>query len=56
MELIDTLSEEQQAEVVDFANFLKHHSERARILASDKEKRIAFDSAEALLNSADDVT
>ena len=53
IELIDGLPEEQQAEVIDFAKFLKYQSAKARILSSDKEGRIAFDSTDDLLNAID---
>lgn len=53
MEILDGLPEEQQAEVIDFAKFLKYQSAKARVLASDKEERLSFKSTDDLLNAID---
>ncbi|MDP2167295.1 MAG: DUF2281 domain-containing protein [Thermodesulfovibrionales bacterium] len=53
IEILETLPEERQAEVIDFINFLKHQIAKDRILASDKEERIGFDNVDALMKAID---
>ncbi len=50
-DLIKTLPEEKQVEVLDFVKFLKSQTAKDRILAADKKERLTFDSVEELMNS-----
>lgn len=50
-EMLDGLPENKQAEVLDFVKFLKYQDARERILSSDKEDRVAFDSTDALMSA-----
>jgi hypothetical protein len=53
LEIIETLPEDKKAEVIDFIKFLKYRMAKERILASDKEERIAFDSVDELIKAID---
>ena len=50
-DLIKTLPEEKQVEVLDFVRFLKSQAAKDRILAADKEERLTFNSVHELMNS-----
>jgi hypothetical protein len=51
MEIISTLPQDKQTEVLDFVKFLKYQLAKERILASDKEERLSFDSIDELMNA-----
>jgi len=53
IEIINTLPQDKQAEVLDFVKFLKYQLAKERILASDKEERLSFDTIDELMNAID---
>ncbi len=53
LDLINTLPEDKQAEVVDFIKFLEYQITKERIIASDKETRRTFNSVDGLMTAID---
>ncbi len=51
IEILDTLPEDKQAEVLDFVKFIKYQMAKERILASDKEERLDFHSVDELMSA-----
>lgn len=53
IEMFNTLPEDKRAEVFDFIKFLKYQMAKDRILESDKESRLAFQSVDDLMDAID---
>ena len=53
IEMFNTLPEDKRAEVFDFIKFLKYQMAKDRILESDKESRLAFQSIDDLMDAID---
>ncbi|MBF0556238.1 MAG: hypothetical protein HQK96_17095 [Nitrospirae bacterium] len=54
LDMFDTLSESRKVEVMDFINFLNYQETKSRIMESDNEPRISFNSTDALMQAIED--
>jgi len=53
LEIFNALPENNQLAAVDFMNFLRYQSAKERILSSDKEPRLTFNSIDDLMSAVD---
>ncbi|MBF0473946.1 MAG: hypothetical protein HQK93_09500 [Nitrospirae bacterium] len=53
LEIFNALPEKNQLEAIDFMNFLRYQSAKKRILSSDKEPRLTFNSIDDLMSTID---
>ncbi len=53
IEIINTLPENRKAEVADFIKFLRYQIAKERLLASDREGRLTFQSVDELIDAID---
>ncbi len=51
--MFNTLPDEKKEEVIDFIKFLKYQEAKKRILKSDEEPRLTFQSTDDLMNAID---
>ncbi|MBF0336311.1 MAG: hypothetical protein HQL05_00625 [Nitrospirae bacterium] len=54
IDMFNELSDTKKSEVIDFIRFMKYQEAKDRILTSNQEERLTFNSVEELMQAIDD--
>ncbi|KJU82278.1 hypothetical protein MBAV_005523 [Candidatus Magnetobacterium bavaricum] len=54
VDMLNELSDTRKSEVIDFIRFVKYQEAKDKILKSNQEERLTFNSVEELMQAIDD--